>query len=171
MSKTPNKQNIDKTKEMIDELFKTREWNKYVIYDGSGRTVFLINGFAVKKLLYKIDDDSSFCTWYDNVTKNDCLDDGKHIEGFVVEDSDSFMFKVKLPYYREWKFLRGITQRVSKYGVITNPGCLTTALENYFYGYLRELKKNNPKYLESASIIELRDSFYKISKKVGDQYE
>lgn len=130
-----------------------------------------LNGFAVKKLLYKIDDASSFGTWYDNVTKNDCLDDGKHIEGFVVEDSDGFMFKVKLPYYREWKFLRGIAQRVSKYGAITNPGCLTTALENYFYGYLRELKKNNPEYLESANIIELRDSFYKISKEVGDQYE
>lgn len=48
MSKTPNKQNIDETKNMIDELFKTKEWNKYVIYDGGGRTVFLINGFAVK---------------------------------------------------------------------------------------------------------------------------
>lgn len=48
MSKKPSRESIEKTKELIDELFKTNDCKDYVVYEGGGRTVFLINGFAVK---------------------------------------------------------------------------------------------------------------------------
>lgn len=37
---------------------------------------------------------------------------GKYIEGFVIEDSSGFMFKKKCDYYRNWKLLRGIKDRI-----------------------------------------------------------
>ena len=39
---------------------------------------------------------------------------GKHIEGFVVEDSNNFMFKIKLPYYSFWKQMRALKDRIIK---------------------------------------------------------
>lgn len=48
MSNKPSKESIEITKKLIDELLSSNDPKDYIMYEGGGRTVFLINGFAVK---------------------------------------------------------------------------------------------------------------------------
>ena len=75
------------------------------------------------------------------VTKTDRIDD-ECIEGFVFEDANGFMFKLKTPYYNEWKMLRGLTHSVLKRGIYNHTGRLLTEESNNFYGWIRK-KYNN----------------------------
>lgn len=65
-----------------------------------------------KKLAYTIDNWSDFLEWDKMVSSADFKYKDSYIEGFVVEDSAGFMFKKKTEYYREWKFLRSIKDRI-----------------------------------------------------------
>lgn len=113
-------------------------------------------GFQPKKLAARLQTWSEFKAWYADVTAEDYLLDGHEIEGFVVEDSVSFMVKIKSWYYSEWKKLRGVAQSVFRSGHYKWMGGLVTPLENQFYGFLQELhnQENHPTH-----IIELRDMF------------
>lgn len=85
------------------------------------------------------------------------------IEGFVLEDSNGFMFKLKLAYYNEWKMLRGVANRVFRTGNINFTGALQSVEANYFYGWCRkkfeELEYNERKKYSKKDIITLRDEF------------
>lgn len=48
-----------------------------------------------------------FTKWLDDVQN-------ERIEGYVVEDSAGFCFKIKLPYYSFWKYMRSIKDRILK---------------------------------------------------------
>ena len=87
-----------------------------------------------------------FCDWYNEVMDEDYLykdfsGDKRHIEGFVLEDANGYMLKLKLPYYNTWKFLRGIAHETLRKGYIEpkRTALLTTPLANYFYGWLKDL--------------------------------
>ena len=67
----------------------------------------------------------------------------EHIEGFVLRDNNNFMFKLKLPYYKHWKFLRGVMQSVQKRGYYENTAKLFTAEDNLFYGWMREQREKD----------------------------
>jgi tRNA splicing ligase len=91
--------------------------------------------------------------------------DDKCIEGFVFEDKNGFMFKLKVPYYNEWKMLRGVARQVLKTGNIRYTGALQSVVSNYFYGWCKEKfntldKEERRKYAEK-DIISLRNEFYK----------
>ncbi len=59
----------------------------------------------------------------------------KYVEGFVIEDCKGFMVKVKLDYYNNWKFMRGVLQQVKRQGYIGRTSSLTTKLHNDFYNW------------------------------------
>lgn len=65
-----------------------------------------------KKLAYTIDNWSDFLEWDKMVSSADFKYKDSYIEGFVLEDSAGYMFKKKTEYYREWKFLRSIKDRI-----------------------------------------------------------
>jgi tRNA splicing ligase len=67
-----------------------------------------------KSIIFK--DWNSFKGWYDDVEAQgqNYLFKGKQIEGFVIEDSNGFMFKIKLPYYDFWKSMRSLKERIIK---------------------------------------------------------
>lgn len=50
--------------------------------------------------------------------KSDYLYEGKHIEGFVIEDENHFMTKIKLSYYSKWKKLRQVADTTLRHGAI-----------------------------------------------------
>ena len=81
-----------------------------------------------------------------------------HIEGYVYEDSQEvpFMTKSKLPYYNQWKLLRGVSQSFIRYNHIKYTGALTTPESNLYYGWLKRQAKED---IVGKSIIELRDMF------------
>ena len=60
------------------------------------------------------------------------------IEGYVLEDSSGFMFKLKSDYYNIWKRLRGVAGAVIKSGNYKYTGFLQTPLENYFYKWIKD---------------------------------
>lgn len=56
-----------------------------------------------------------FVEWYEQVSApNFTPSDGKHIEGYVLEDSDGFMVKVKSDWYRYWKSMRTVIHDIMK---------------------------------------------------------
>jgi tRNA splicing ligase len=101
--------------------------------------------------------------------KTDRIDD-ECIEGFVFEDVSGFMFKLKTPYYNEWKMLRGAANKIFRSGNINFTGALQSIESNYFYGWCREkfatLTKQERRDYSKRDIISLRDEF-RLDKSQG----
>ena len=97
-----------------------------------------------------------FKTWYDEVVEEDYKYNGEYIEGFVIEDQQGFMTKIKLSYYSFWKFMRSIVAEVYKKGYTSKTSALATPLANQFYGWLRKQNKE----LLKKDVITLRNMFY-----------
>lgn len=99
--------------------------------------------------------------WYYTVTADDYKYKGRHIEGFVLEDSAGYMVKLKLQYYNFWKFMRGIAQETIRIGYI--PGkrtsALTTPLANQFYAWLKSLRTAQDVDTIPRDICSLRKMF------------
>ena len=96
--------------------------------------------------------------------------DDKCIEGYVFEDANGFMFKLKTPYYNEWKMLRGAAIKIFRSGNINFTGALQSVESNYFYGWCREkfvtLTKQERWDYSKRDIISLRDEF-RLDKSQG----
>ena len=112
------------------------------------REIGLHSNLEYKELAYTLETWQEFYDWYNLVTGEDYLYKServrdRHIEGFVIEDADGFMVKIKLPYYQFWKFMRGIAQEVLRTGYLTHAklALLTTPEANYFYGWLKEYRE------------------------------
>lgn len=90
---------------------------------------------------------------------------GDYIEGFVFEDAAGFMTKLKTDYYSKWKHMRSVADSVRRWGYIQNTAQLTDAVENAFYGFLREKYNQdenfrNYKQQRGYDIITLRKQFF-----------
>lgn len=122
------------------------------------REIGWIYGFEVKGRATQLQNWNEFRDWYNEITSDDYLYNGKEIEGFVVEDNSGYMLKVKLAYYNLWKHMRSVANEVFRSGNYRRMGSLLTPLENRFYGFCKELypQENHPTH-----IIELRDMFLK----------
>lgn len=123
-------------------------------------------GFKHKEKAYTLNSWSEFLVWYNEVLDKDYSYNGEIIEGFVIEDMKGFMTKIKLDYYKYWKFMRSVADsvmRISKngnrQGYYARTSALTTAEMNEFYGFLRELSQTN--YDGKTDIITLRDLYMK----------
>jgi hypothetical protein len=57
-----------------------------------------------------------FINWYNEITQEDYLYKGEKIEGFVIEDSNGYMLKIKLSYYMFWKNMRKLKDSIGKLG-------------------------------------------------------
>lgn len=91
--------------------------------------------FEVKELAYTLNNTQEFWNWYYMVQEENYQYKDKYVEGFVIEDCKGFMVKVKLDYYNNWKFMRGVLQQVKRQGYIGRTSSLTTKLHNDFYNW------------------------------------
>lgn len=123
------------------------------------------NNIEVKELAYIVNTPQEFLALNNEISVPDYKYNGEFIEGFVVEDSDGFMFKYKLYYYSIWKKLRGITYKYLKNptGTSSYTSALTTPMENYYLAFLKEKYPNGASDKEriTINIISLRDEFLK----------
>jgi tRNA splicing ligase len=86
-------------------------------------------GFEPKKFFKKIESWEEYSEWFKDIQegKGCKLEDGSEIEGFVVEDSregrgragegegeEPFMFKIKLSFYRLWKYARSHKDSIAR---------------------------------------------------------
>ncbi len=86
----------------------------------------------------------------------------KPLEGFVLRDANGFMVKLKTAYYDTWKKMRGVADKVYRYGHLQNTALLSTPLMNHFYAFVKQYySKENGAEPEHRSIIELRNMFEK----------
>ncbi len=94
-------------------------------------------GLMHKEKAFEIPDWQTFFDWYQDIRREGYEYRGQKIEGFVIEDRDGYMVKVKLAYYNFWKQMRAVAKEVSRKGYIDNTAMLATPVANEFYGWLR----------------------------------
>ena len=88
--------------------------------------------------------------------------DEQFIEGYVIEDSNGFMFKLKTPYYSFWKQMRGIAGSIVKYGDYKHLGRFKDNEEAIeFYEWMIKNKDNDEikRLVSQNRIIEIRKLF------------
>lgn len=113
-------------------------------------------GLNVKERTAVINTWQDFLARYEETNQTDFTHNDEHIEGFVYECDNGFMTKSKLPYYHQWKLLRGVAQTQIRHNHIRFTGALTTPEANMFYGWLKAQPKEK---VHDKSIIALRDMF------------
>lgn len=138
---------------LLDVIDNTIEFNKKS-YKELQEIAYKFD-LQVKEKVITLKNSQEFFNWYYEVTKDDYQYQENYIEGFVIEDSNKFMVKLKLKYYQEWKFLRGVLSTVKRLGYIRRTSCLCDKLSNDFYNFCRENKEELP-----DNIIEARDMFF-----------
>ncbi len=120
-------------------------------------------GIHHKELAFTIPTWQEFYDWYHLVIADDYTYNDRLIEGFVIEDADGKMVKLKLAYYKFWKFMRSIAAEVFKKGYSTRTSTLTSDIANKFYGWCRGIyqkyKDECREYDGPKDICTLRDAF------------
>ena len=119
-------------------------------------------GLRRKELAYIIESWPDFCTWYAEVIDPEYKYHGNDIEGFVIEDADGNMVKLKLTYYNFWKFMRSVAHETLRRGYIQpqKTSALATPLANEFYGWLRSQHDMGSVEELPRDICALRKAFY-----------
>ena len=79
------------------------------------------------------------------------------LEGFVLEDANGLMVKIKTDYYNFWKRMRYVASEVAENGFIKKQSIVSEPLAKSFYDWLL----TQPKEIQELNIISLRDMFYK----------
>lgn len=127
-------------------------------------------GLRVKEKAYVIESWQEFYDWYYEVTGEDYKYHGRDIEGFVIEDSNGYMVKLKLNYYNFWKFMRSVAHEAIRKGYIDpkRTAALTTALANQFYGWVKTMHEAENPELVPKDICTLRRMFFKT--EAGKQF-
>lgn len=129
-------------------------------------------GLTHKEKAYVIESWQEFFDWYYTVTNEDYKWNGKPIEGFVIEDANGYMVKLKLHYYNFWKFMRSISHEAIRKGYV-NPdktSALTSALANQYYGWVKTLHEQDPETVPK-DICTLRRLFFETEAGKAFRYE
>lgn len=96
-----------------------------------------------------------FMTWYVY-----SINDDPYLEGYVIEDSQGFMTKIKTDYYNSWKKLRYVVSEVYDKGYILKPTILKP-YEMDFYNWLIKQDKE----VQGSDIIAIRNLYKGRNKK------
>lgn len=142
---------------LLDIIYRDIHFKKFNYNDVVN---FAMNfNLSYKQLKYRFDNWIEFYTWYREIKEKwDIIE-----EGFVIEDSNGFMTKLKLPYYNFWKQMRGIKDKVARnreYEI--KGGSLYTPLHNRVFSWM---KQQDREWLRKSSIIEVRNKFYEQNAK------
>jgi predicted kinase len=133
------------------DIFEREVGNKKVPFEKLAPTSKLL-GLTPKSRHCIIPDAEAFQSFFDKYSTDKSV---KDIEGFVIEDMEGNMTKLKLPYYNFWKIMRRVKDTVAK-GRQVNLSMLTTPESNLFYGWL---KKQSREMLEKTDICTCRKLF------------
>lgn len=122
-------------------------------------------GLVHKEKAYVLESWQEFFDWYYVVTSEDYKYKNRPIEGFVIEDNNGYMVKLKLHYYNFWKFMRSISHEAIRKGYIDprKTSALTSALANQYYGWVKTLHNvvvENPDIIIPKDICSLRKMFF-----------
>lgn len=144
---------------LLDIVYNTLDFQKYNYEDMAhvGRDL----GLTIKKQAYELSTWQEFYDWYFEVLEEDYEYRGDKIEGFVIEDANGYMVKLKLTYYNFWKFMRGIAHETLKKGYTNRTSLLTTPVAKEFYAWCKKQFENGKADELPRDIVTLRKMFYK----------
>lgn len=121
-------------------------------------------GLKVKEKAIELTSWEEFMDWYRYINRHDYTYNGSEIEGFVIEDSEGFMFKVKLKYYTFWKCMRRVAEQVNKTGMLSRLDLISTQEAAQFYRWLQGLHDSGITF-NPQNICKLRRDFYSQIRK------
>lgn len=149
---------------LLDIVYNTLDFQKYNYEDMAhvGRDL----GLTIKKQAYELSTWQEFYDWYFEVLEEDYEYRGDKIEGFVIEDANGYMVKLKLTYYNFWKFMRSIAHETLKKGHTNRASLLTTPVANEFYAWCKKQFENGKADELPRDIVTLRKMFYKEKENV-----
>lgn len=137
---------------LLDVIKNTMEFEK-LDYEELQKVASRFN-LSVKEKAVTINSTQEFWNWYYEVTQEDYKYKDEYVEGFVIEDSNGFIVKVKLDYYNKWKFMRGVLNEVKRQGYVGRTSALSTKFFNDFYNWCKTNREKLP-----DDIISARDMF------------
>ena len=111
----------------------------------------------VKYKEYVFDSWKGFVDWCTNYFDHD-----PYLEGYVIEDSQGFMTKIKTDYYNSWKKLRYVVSEVYNKGYLLKPTILKP-YEMDFYNWLIKQDKE----VQGSDIITIRNLYKGRNNKNG----
>lgn len=115
-------------------------------------------GVNIKKKEFVFNNWKDYYLWFTSI-KDDLT--VKH-EGYVVEDANGHMFKIKTPYYISWKKLRGMLPRLARGEVpLINHSIFYRDFESAFVYWC---STQSTDYLLKESFLEIRRKFYEETK-------
>jgi tRNA splicing ligase len=124
---------------------------KFIRLDKDERDSFCAQyNFTNKTLHATLNSWEEFKEWHTKITDPEFAIGSQHVEGFVIEDANQFMVKLKLSYYRMWKQARTFKDNIAR-GRRVRSKDVPKALKE-FISWLHTLPKNELK----ADIITLR---------------
>lgn len=145
---------------LLDVVYNDMEYHKY----NFEQLCVVANQFGLthKEKAYVLESWQEFFDWYYEVTAEGYKYNNRHIEGFVVEDANGYMVKLKLHYYNFWKFMRSIAHEAIRKGYIDKrrTSALTTAVANQFYGWVKTLHDADDLGSVPRDICTLRNMFF-----------
>ena len=153
---------------LLDIVANRMEYEKYP-YEKLCETARLL-GFACKELACTLPDWQSFAAWYAKVNEKDYLYEGRRIEGFVIEDAAGRMVKLKLPYYKFWKQMRGLAEEIAQKGGIDRRHTRLDAEGEAFCRWATALYQKEGDKPEPWNICELRRRFLAEATGNKDRY-
>lgn len=127
----------------------------------------LTDGIGVYRLYLKekytvLNEWKDFVEFYNTVSDQRFNPDNP-LEGFVIEDANGYMIKIKTDFYNFWKRMRSIVPTVFKQGYITGTSMLYDDRSNNFYGFLKNIyqkyERDTTTKMAGWNIIKLRKEF------------
>lgn len=159
----------DKAKVVLLDIIYNDFAFEHIDYD---ELVYIAAKFKleVKERLCVLDTKRQLAEWYETVSSPDYVpDDGMHIEGYVLEDADGYMVKVKSDWYRYWKAIRSIIHDVMKRGRSARLAPLrkTHKEVDEFYEWLKEYIADwqDKGHKEDPHVIDVRRDWRNKSKR------
>lgn len=132
---------------LLDIIRRSTEFEKadFTIVESVGRKI----GLETKQKAMMFPNATAFAGWYKKAVNDmNYKIGGEQVEGLVIEDSNGFMTKVKLPFYAFWKQMRSMKDRI----VATSEKG-----QKFTYEYTRRSDGNPPTEQDVALANEFRD--------------
>jgi predicted kinase len=145
---------------LLDCIYRDIDFNK----SNESKDIAKEIGVKCKELAYTFEDYMQFDRFLSDIENENLNIDTRTIEGFVVEDSNNFMVKIKNKYYKFWKFMRSIKMQLAQ-GHQVNLHSLNRPIDNKVYAFMKDQGRE---YCLDHSIIEIRNDFEKLH---GNEYE
>lgn len=140
---------------LLDMIYNTTNYSKIAYEDL--RKFSDANGIPIKELIYEASDLETFRVMYEKINKTDYKYNDDYIEGFVIEDSNKFMVKIKSFYYCKWKHLRAKMEKALKNNNFEASN--KDELEYNFMQYLKLKYENKEVDITEINIINERNEF------------